>query len=339
MTTLTEVRPSGARLHTVRRVVGYAAIVGTLPYLTLKTCWLLGIDVGVTDPAFMHDSGIFWLNLFTAGMDVYAVALALVFAHALRAPAPLVLFPIWVGTGFLAPIAVGAPVIAVISAYAPPAPASSGAELPLAPWVQPLVYGGFAWQGVFLLTGFLLYALHRWPTIFRARLRAGDAVGAGVVDARGAGGVGWTLAGYAGVAFAAATAAVHLGYAIGLDLWFTAAERASRTAVTSGVESIRGLAALAGAAGVLMLLRDVPAGSRSWGPVVLGWTGSGSMFSWGFWSLLNVTAATVLVRDGVRPIELAAVLAQFLGGVLLGATVLRHCAHLATTPRTPNTAP
>ncbi|MGH3716740.1 MAG: hypothetical protein ACRDT4_25270 [Micromonosporaceae bacterium] len=319
MTTLTEVRPPSTRLRTARRVVSYAAILGTLPYLTLKFCWLIGIEAGITDPAFLHDSGIFLLNLFTAGMDVYAVGLALVFAHAWgqRAWPPLVLFPIWVGTGFLAPIAVGAPVVGLIMAVVPPEPAASGgAELPIAPWVQPLVYAGFAWQGIFLLTAFLLYAVERWSPVFTARLS-------------GPSRAGWAPLGYTGAALAVATAAIHLSYAAGIGL--SAAEAAGRTAVTSGVESIRGLAALAGAAGVVMLLRGVPAGWRFWVPTVLGWTGAGAMFSWGFWSLLNIAGSTLLAQGELGIVHLAHVTAQFLGGILLGAAVLRHCTHLTAT--------
>lgn len=331
MTTSTEVRAPG-RLRGVRRAVSYAAIAGTLPYLTLKFCWLVGIDVGITDPAFLHDSGIFLLNLFTAGMDVYAVGLALVFARAWgqRTPAPLVLLPIWVGTGFLAPIMVGAPVIGLISAFASPtAPAANAPELPLAPWVQPLVYGGFAFQGLFLLTAFLLYAVERWTPVFTTRLPGAAAGGAAARSAgTGAGpNAGGAALGFAGIALGLVTAAIHLGYAAGLDLGLTAAEVAARTAITSGVEAIRGTAALAGVVGVGMLLTGVPAGWRFSVPVTLGWTGAGAMFSWGFWALLNMVGSTVLVTGQATMFEVAAAAAQFLGGVLLGATVLRHCAH------------
>ncbi|MGH3734271.1 MAG: hypothetical protein ACRDT6_01375 [Micromonosporaceae bacterium] len=306
-------RTESTRLRTTRQALSYAAILGTVPYLTLKFCWLVGIPVGINDPAFMHDTGVFLLNLFTAGMDVYAIALALVFARGWRAPAPLVLFPVWVGTGFLAPIVAGVPVVGVISLLAPPAPAASGNELPLAPWVQPLVYVGFAWQGVCLLTAFLLYAVDRWSPVFTAR----------IADTRDS---GWAPLGYLGVALAVVTTAVHLGYATGLDIGLSAGEVAGRTAVGRGVETIRGLAAAAGAAGVLALLLRAPRRWRFWVPVVLAWTGAGAMFSWGFWALLNIAGSTLLVSGGVSGFHLATAIVQTLGGLLLGGIALRHAA-------------
>ncbi|WP_051399459.1 hypothetical protein [Haloechinothrix halophila] len=143
----------------MRAIVGYAAAVSALPYLGLKLLWLSGSDAGITDPAFAEDGGIYALNLLTAGMDVVAIVLAVTFAsrRGMRAPAPLVLFPIWVGTGFLAPIVVATPLAATTSGD------SAGAStLPLAGWVIPLVYGSFVGLGVLLLTAFLLYARERW---------------------------------------------------------------------------------------------------------------------------------------------------------------------------------
>lgn len=73
-------------MNGVRLFVGWAAVLGTLPYLAL-----------------------------------------------------FILVPVWVGTGFLVPIA------ALL-----PAMDFSGTQPFLESWVQPLVYGGFAWQGVML---------------------------------------------------------------------------------------------------------------------------------------------------------------------------------------------
>src|ERR1041384_23101 len=96
-----------------RMLAGAAVIVGTLPYLTLKLLWLTGSTVGLTDPAFADDTSLHYLNLATAGMDLVAVlvALALTQNWGLRLPAWLVLLPIWIGTGFLAPILLAAPLI------------------------------------------------------------------------------------------------------------------------------------------------------------------------------------------------------------------------------------
>jgi hypothetical protein len=312
MTTMTlpcdVAHPTPERFQLARRITGYAAIAGIVPYLTLKLAWLTGNDVGVLDPAFMHDRTIFALNLFTAGMDLYAILLALTFAYAWRMPAPLVLFPIWVGTGFLAPILAGVPVVGLVTAVAGPGGhASSGPTLPLEPWVQPLVYGGFAWQGSFLLTGFLLYAAVRWRGVFTARLAE--------TAAR------WAPAGYAGAVLAGLAGGLHLAQAFGSGLGITAAQAAARTPTTYAVEAIHGVAAFAAAAGILILVRRAPSGWRLRVAVVLAWVGAGAMFSWGFWSLVNIVGATLL-SSGTTTVELLAVTAQTLGGLLLAATLV-----------------
>jgi hypothetical protein len=75
-------------------------------------------------------------------------------------PAVLVLIPVWVGTGLLAPIALGVPLGLAAQAIAggSPVPAHNG----LHGWVYAVVYGGFAVQAVCLLTAFALYARDRW---------------------------------------------------------------------------------------------------------------------------------------------------------------------------------
>lgn len=49
MTTTPPLDSDSGRLPTARLAVGYAAIAGTVPYLALKTMWLTGSSVGVTD--------------------------------------------------------------------------------------------------------------------------------------------------------------------------------------------------------------------------------------------------------------------------------------------------
>jgi hypothetical protein len=143
---------------TVRHAIGWAAVLGTLPYLLLKAIWLSGGTIGVTDPALFDDTSVLVLNAVTAAMDAVAILVALAFTYSwgLRVPGFFVLVPIWIGTGFLAPIAILLPSMD----FGDPQPF-------LAPWVQPLVYGGFAWQGVMLAIAFVFYASHRWPFVFR----------------------------------------------------------------------------------------------------------------------------------------------------------------------------
>lgn len=209
MTTTPPLGSDAARFPAVRLAVGYAAIAGTVPYLVLKTMWLTGSSVGVVDRAFLRDPSVLVLNGVTAGMDVVVILVALALTHRWgeRLPAWLVLTPMWVGTGFLAPIAVALPVVALgeaLTSAAPPSVAVASPALPLEPWVQPMVYAGFAWQGVTLLAAFVLYARVRWAEVFRpsiAPLGAAHAAHAAVAN---------------GAALLALTAAgVHLLWAFG----------------------------------------------------------------------------------------------------------------------------
>ena len=133
-------RPRTPVLH---RAVGWAAVAGTLPYLTLKALWLARVDAGLPDPAMLTDSTMIAMNGITAAMDALVIALALALTHrwGYRLPAWLLLLPVWVGTGFLVPIAVVNLPATVFLLGA----GSTVADGSLAPWVGPLVYGGFAW--------------------------------------------------------------------------------------------------------------------------------------------------------------------------------------------------
>ena len=53
-----------------RRVIGWAAVLGTLPYLALKAAWLAGSTIGVVDTTTFADGSVFVLNAVTAAMDV-----------------------------------------------------------------------------------------------------------------------------------------------------------------------------------------------------------------------------------------------------------------------------
>jgi len=144
-TTAPSALPPTARPRTpvLHRAVGWAAVAGTLPYLTIKALWLARVDAGLPDPAMLTDSTMIAMNGITAAMDALVIALAMALTHrwGYRLPAWLLLLPVWVGTGFLVPIAVvNLPATVFLLG-----PGSTVADGSLAPWVGPLVYGGFAW--------------------------------------------------------------------------------------------------------------------------------------------------------------------------------------------------
>ncbi|MFC6934739.1 hypothetical protein ACFQHO_33330 [Actinomadura yumaensis] len=168
--------PADRRLWRVRLAICWAAVAVCVPYLTLKAIWIAGGNVGLTgaDRGEMHEGSVVAANVVTAAMDLAGAAVALAFTYrwGRRIPAWLVLVPIWVGTGLLAPFAVGLPLGLLVQAIAggSPVPASGDGDA-LHTWVFAVVYGGFVLQAVLLLAAFTLHARTRWPELFELRTR------------------------------------------------------------------------------------------------------------------------------------------------------------------------
>lgn len=90
--------------------MGVAAITACLPYVALKVAWLAGSSAGsatAAGRADLHDVRHTVGNGVTLGMEIVAMMLALAFTHrrGQKLPAAVLLLPVWVGTGLLAPIA------------------------------------------------------------------------------------------------------------------------------------------------------------------------------------------------------------------------------------------
>ncbi|ANN21378.1 hypothetical protein SD37_41270 [Amycolatopsis orientalis] len=274
------------KISSARLIVCYAAILGTLPYLTLKASWVTGGSLGLRDPSFVDSDLMLFANLLTGGMDVVAVVLALAFTYSWgrRIAAPLVLFPIWIGTGLLAPIVLDLPVI--VADLMKPQPAGT----PLENWVWAVVYGGFAWQGVLLLTAFVLYARDRWWFVVTGTVRPGTI---GV-----AGGLGITAA---------------LVTAIGHTIWaFGSGGMSAR-----GQDIVIALLALLAAVALATVSRG-----RFWPRLVLVWTGAGAMAGSGAWGLFS---AFTMGSAGHVPV----LAVQVTGGVLMMTSILRRLPHTA----------
>lgn len=260
-------RPGALRL-----VVGYAAVLGTLPYLALKGAWLSGSGIGVLDRSRFEGTSMYVLNTVTAGMDLVAIVVALAFTHSwgLRVPAWLVLVPIWVGTGLLAPIALATPIAGIGSVVAAGGDdAATTTSAFLEPWVQPMVYAGFAWQGVTLIVAFVLYARTRWTEVFITRTAdvvRGATHSVQVVLANGA------------AVLAFGVAALHLAWASGGTVGLSAEAVAARGWTSYLVEGIYALMALAAALGILALVHR-RGGERLWVPLAVTWLGAGAVFA------------------------------------------------------------
>ncbi|NUR71777.1 MAG: hypothetical protein HOU81_13220 [Hamadaea sp.] len=148
-----------------KNIAAYAAVAAASPYLVLKIMWLSGSTIG-TNASTPDDATFYAMNLFTVLMDATAVLLALAFTRrwGRRLPAPLILFPMWVGIGFLGAIVLALPAAAAISALRGVNVFAEGGGI-VEPWVYAVVYVGFVSQGVGLLTAFVLYARERWPRL------------------------------------------------------------------------------------------------------------------------------------------------------------------------------
>jgi len=222
------------------------------------------------------------VNILTFFMDAVAIALALTFAHrwGVRARPWPVLFPMWVGMGFLAPIAVATPITALArmlgldSSQGSSSEAGAGGQSMLEPWVTKMVYTSFVGQGLFLMAAFILYADARWGASLRTRIGDGQPPRPAIA-----------LLGNTASVVAAAVGLLRLLWATGTPLGIP-----PRLLRGQGVnfylsQATFGLAALGAAAGIIILVNRL--GRRPlWLPLILAWTGSGAMFSWGGWLLL-----------------------------------------------------
>lgn len=302
-------RPSRSGL--TRLVIGYGAIVCAVPYLALKIIWLTGGQLGVANPALMRDLAT--LNIVTALMDVVYIGIVLAFTHewGLRIPAWLLLPPMWVASGLLARFVVAVPIVTISQAFAmesirvPPGG-------PVEPWVYAVVYFGFTAMGVGLMGAFALYARARWSAVFGSGPRAGR--------------LGAVRAVYLPVAIIAALmavagSAVHLAWAFGATIGLRADLAAERTLSSYVLNAIDAAMGIGAASGILLMVLGRERGIPSRVAVVTAvWIGSGFLFAWALWHLMNVLGGTALVRDRVEGMALINVLSllRLLSGLLIG---------------------
>src|SRR5690606_19552480 len=294
-TTPTATAPAAGPTPVGVRGVGWRAAAGTLPYLAIKLDWLTGGTLGVREPGVLADPTIVVANWVTFALDLVVVALALALTHRVgdRLPPWLVLLPTWVGTGFLVPM-----VVAVLPGTLALLATGGLGGTWFEPWLQPVVYGGFAWQGVFLSAALAAHAGRRWSHLVAAAHPLPEVLPLLRVLTAG------------GVTMAAASAALHL--VVGLS---------AGSAVALGVEATSAALALAGACGVVALVRGRPA--ARWAAVAAAWTGSAAMFSWGLYTVVVRMAADGFSTHGAA----AAGTAQVTG--LLGGFALAVAGMLA----------
>ncbi len=289
----------------------WISAVCCLPYLVLKVAWTAGLPVGITDRSVLHGHGWAAANALMAAIELAGLLLVLALTRpwARRVPAWLLFVPVWVGTGLLFRVAVGAALAGLFSASSH---ASGGGTGGIQPWVFLLVYASFAGQGAALAIAFACYVRARWGPLLGER--TGQVVARRAARARS-----WPEHHLAGMAEAAAglavaVAAVFCYWAAGGSIGLSGAQPHPSWALE--VSGIAG--AVMAVAGLLGLAGRWGHQTRFWLPAALAWVGSGSlaafdglelflMFGTGLsgsgWSL----ADTVLVIEVVLGVLAAAV--------------------------------
>jgi hypothetical protein len=297
-------------MRVARLIAGYGAILFMLPYLALKVAWLGGNPIGFHDESLVGKPGMVAANAISFGMDFVAVGLALTFAHhwGLRVPAWMVLFPMWVASGFLAPAVVVVPITIITRAVAVnPTPSTTAM---LEPWVGRMVSASFAGQGAALIVAFVLYVRTRWADL----LRSTNAATVGATHS-----VQVMLANVAAL-MAVTAGGLHLVWAFGGNAGLSRRAISERTAQFYLLNGIWGLMSIAGAAAILATVhhwcRRVPFSLL----LALTWIGAGSMFAWGLWTLMLVLPGITLgprAADGMALYNCLAFV-KFTAGMLIG---------------------
>ncbi|MFI0409715.1 hypothetical protein [Actinomadura sp. 3N508] len=303
---------TGARLGRLRLGVCAATVAACVPYLSLKIAWLSGSTVGWNDTEAAKDSALYVGNAITMGMDAIAVliVLAFTFRWGLRIPAWLVLTPMWIGAGLLAPIALAVPLGALVQTLFSSEPLTAS-DSAMQGWVFGVVYTGFTLQGIGLLTAFVLYARGRWPDVFAARTKE---------VAKGATHALQVLLARTAVVFAVAFAAVQLYWAFGGTAGIRAGELENRGAVQQLADGVMGLLALAGAVALLAIVRRAGRPERFAVPLACAWIGAGATFAWSFYRLITLLSQPEFLDSGSSSALNLTTLCGLLAGLLMGVT-------------------
>ncbi|MCQ0025530.1 hypothetical protein M4914_23065 [Streptomyces somaliensis DSM 40738] len=294
-------RPTGPSTR-LRRIGGLGAAVAATPYLLVKTVWSFGLLVPTREMA-----GADWraVNAATGFLAAVGIVLATAFSRPWgeRLPAWTVVLPVWVGTGFLVPVLLLAPVLG---------PAAVDRDRRVGPpdfWVyeQVLVMVSLVGVGIGLPLALVGYVRARWPEALTGPLAHPEPVGgtrrlqvplARLVAA------GCVLLGCVKVFWAA-------GGVLGLD----AAALDRRDPWWHLLSLSTAGWAFAGAWGVLVV--TARRGTRRFlPPLAVTWVSSGALFSYGVYDLLTLTG----MQRPSPELPLAGALARE-GGVVLGVVM------------------
>jgi hypothetical protein len=249
----------------------------------------------------------------------------------------LVLVPMWVASGLLAPVMVAAPLGFLARSLFGGTAAAGGADAAgaamdgLDGWVYGIVYSGFLLQGTGLAVAFVLHLRARWGGILGAVVgsrRPGATHGVQVLSTVAVSGL------------TALVVAVRLYWAAGGEAGLPAATRAGRTITQQVMDGSSAALALAGLLGLLVLVRRRPPNLRVWAPLAAVWVGAGSMLWSGAYQLVLMLAPGSPM-EGADGGSALLMVAQAMAGMLAAVTAAVHLAeaHPAAGSARPADAP
>ena len=312
------------------RGAAWISAIGALPYLALKVLWTFDVPVGIADRSVLDSGGWVAANALMAVVELAGLLLVLGLTRswARRAPTWLLLFPVWVGTGLLFQVVVGAALMGVSSA-------SSGESADTGefqPWVFAIVYPSFAVQGVALAIAFASHVRARWGRLLSERTGT-------VIACRAAGVRSWPERRLAGMAEAVAGMAAAV--AVVCAYWAAGGSFGdSRVSLDApwGMNASRAAGAVIAAAGLLGLAGRWGERTPFWLPMSLTWVGSGALAA--FDGLAAVLASLLRGTDASAPawgltdtVLVIKVVIGLLAGVLgaLAVAAAAHDIHLQPT--------
>jgi len=315
-------------------VAAWVSAVCCLPYLVLKVLWTVGMPVGVTDRSVL-DSGE-WVAGNAVMAVVQLVGLLLVLAltrrWARRVPVWLLLLPVWVGTGLLFQVAVGA---VLAGLFRVPSQASGANTEGIQPWVFVMVYSAFAGQGVALAIAFACHVRARWGRMLGKRTDEAMASRAPRAPSRVERHLGIMAKAVAGMAVGVALVFCYwaAGGSFGLSGVAPLPSRAMQASrVVGAVTAVVGLLGLTGRWGRR---------TRFWRPAALIWLGSGALATFdGLTVVLNrlfLVFGTDASQPGWALLDTALVIKVVIGvlAAVVGALAVATAAKDAGSPLGP----
>ncbi|MFA3841102.1 hypothetical protein [Streptomyces aureus] len=313
---------STPRTDRLRRVLRAGAVVSCLPYLAVKAAWIAGSHLGIPDGSSLldHRASMIAANSLSALLDSAVIVLALLLTRpwGRRVPAWLLVFPMWVATGLLAPIMTGYPLQLLVRAFGGSVNhGGSKGEPFLDEWVFGVVYTGFILQGLTLGALFALYARDRWGHTWHGPVRELPRPPA---DA------GRRTLAVAAAVLALFPLALHALWACGATTGLNAARIADRSSDFYVLEATDVAFLAAAALGALSLAFRRGGGLPVKLPLALAWLGSGAVACWGGWLALASLAGVDDIARRPTPAMSLTYAVQMIVGILVVAVGVRFLA-------------